>query len=397
MTLRGRARLAAPVLAAGGTRLLQLFLLFVLIQLSSGTAQNTLVTGFALLSSFAIFTDSGGANYLLQLDEGRLGRRVFARAMSLHVLLAVAGGAAASAITLSARGASQDTTVVTVLLALAVAQAAESTMRTARAPYLHRGRDVAYALPDLVLIGLKGPLVLVALVTGALPVLAFVAIPSLVLSVVTYSTNRRPLRRDVPVPRKLTRTILEYGVSGSLSSFYSQAPLVLGTAVLGVATMAPLALAFRIVQPLEILPATIAQQLIPRLRRRRFAPVRVWVWFTGTGLVIAAVLALLAAVSSDALNEPSFDLVVFLLILSSVPVKFGNYALVATAIGHGLVRQRLVAAAVVGLMTLAAVTAALVWAPSTALPAVTVASELFLLVTLGSLLHRRTDKVKVIG
>lgn len=397
MTLRGRARLAAPVLAAGGTRLLQLFLLFVLIQLSSGTAQNTLVTGFALLSSFAIFTDSGGSNYLLQLEEGRLGRRVFARAMGLHVLLALAGGAAASAITLSARGASHDTAVVTVLLALAVAQAAESTMRTARAPSLHGGRDVAYALPDLVLIGLKGPLVLVALVTGVLPVLAFVAIPSLVLSAVTYLTNRRPLRRDVPVQKKLTLTILEYGISGSLSSFYSQAPLVLGTAVLGVATMAPLALAFRIVQPLEILPATISQQLIPRLRRRRFAPVRVWVWFAVTGLVIAGVLALLAVVFSDALTEPSFDLVVFLVILASVPVKFGNYALVATAIGHGLVRQRLVAAAVVGVMTLAAVTAALVWAPSTALPAVTVVSELFLLVTLGSLLHRRTDTAKVIA
>ncbi|KTR51860.1 hypothetical protein NS359_08490 [Curtobacterium oceanosedimentum] len=394
--MRGRTRLAAPVLAAGGTRLLQLFLLFVLIQLSSGTAQNTLVTGFALLSSFAIFTDSGGSNYLLQLDEGRLGRRVFARAMGLHVLLAVAGGAAASAITLNARGASHDAAVVTVLLALAVAQTAESTMRTARAPSLHGGRDVAYALPDLVLIGLKGPLVLVALVTGVLPVLAFVAIPSLVLGTVTYLINRRPLRRDVPVQRKLTLTILEYGVSGSLSSFYSQAPLVLGTAVLGVSMMAPLALAFRIVQPLEILPATVSQQLIPRLRRRRFAPVRVWAWFAMTGLVIAAVLALLAVGFSDAVPA-SFDLVVFLVILTSVPVKFGNYALVATAIGHGLVRSRLVAAAVVGVMTLAAVAAALVWAPSTALPAVTVASELFLLVTLSGLLHRRTETAKVIA
>ncbi|WP_236731563.1 polysaccharide transporter [Curtobacterium oceanosedimentum] len=384
------------MLAAGGTRLLQLFLLFVLIQLSSGTAQNTLVTGFALLSSFAIFTDSGGSNYLLQLDEGRLGRRVFARAMGLHVLLAVAGGAAASAITLNARGASHDAAVVTVLLALAVAQTAESTMRTARAPSLHGGRDVAYALPDLVLIGLKGPLVLVALVTGVLPVLAFVAIPSLVLGTVTYLINRRPLRRDVPVQRKLTLTILEYGVSGSLSSFYSQAPLVLGTAVLGVSMMAPLALAFRIVQPLEILPATVSQQLIPRLRRRRFAPVRVWAWFAMTGLVIAAVLALLAVGFSDAVPA-SFDLVVFLVILTSVPVKFGNYALVATAIGHGLVRSRLVAAAVVGVMTLAAVAAALVWAPSTALPAVTVASELFLLVTLSGLLHRRTETAKVIA
>lgn len=397
MTMGSRARLAAPVLAAGTSRLLQLLLLFVLVQLSSGSAQHTLVTGFALLSSFAIFTDSGSSNYLLQLDDAALGRKVFARALSLHVVLGVAGGAAACAIALGAQDASHDVVVIVVLGALAVGQAAESAMRTARAPSLHSGRDVAYALPDLLLVVSKGPMIVGALVAESLLAIALVAVPSVLLSVTTFWVNRRRLPRGVPLPQKPNRTILEYGVSGSLSSFYSQAPLVLGTAVLGVTTMAPLALAFRIVQPLEILPATIGQQLIPRLRRRRLDPSRVWASLVGTGLVLSGALAVFALVFQDKLAEQSFNLAVFLVVLISVPIKFGNYALVATAIGYGLVRQRLIAAAIVGVVTLAAVIAALLLAPSTALPVVTVASELFLLATLGSLLHRRSDTAKVIA
>jgi hypothetical protein len=75
-----RLGLLLPTGAAGLTRVLQLVLLVALTHLSAGSAANALVTGFALLSSFAIITDSGAANFLLSLPRTRITRGVHARA-----------------------------------------------------------------------------------------------------------------------------------------------------------------------------------------------------------------------------------------------------------------------------------------------------------------------------
>ncbi|RIJ17658.1 polysaccharide transporter, partial [Clavibacter michiganensis subsp. insidiosus] len=86
-----RIGLLLPTGAAGLTRVLQLVLLVVLTQLADESARAALVTGFALLSSFAIITDSGAANFLLSLPRTRLTRSVHARAVGFHAALGSVG------------------------------------------------------------------------------------------------------------------------------------------------------------------------------------------------------------------------------------------------------------------------------------------------------------------
>jgi hypothetical protein len=382
-----RLGLLLPTGAAGLTRVLQLVLLVVLTRVSEGQAQNALVTGFALLSSFAIITDSGAANFLLSLPRTRLTRGVHARAVAFHAGLGSIGAAIAVVLTVAAASAIPGEAVL-LLVALGVSQVLDSLTRTIRAPLLVGRRDASYAFPDLALVVLKAvPLAIAALVPEALVLLAFPAV-SLVVTAGTWIAVRRGLPTVGDAPVRVFPQILEYGLSGSLSALYSQAPLVLGTAILGADAAAPLALAYRIVQPLEVLPATLSQQLIPRIRAAG-RPARAYWWrFALGGLVLAGILALLREPVAQVFGGDAFDQVVFLVILVSVAPKFGNYALMAYAMGSGLVRVRLTATIVTGVVAVVLTLAAALTAGTALLAGVTLASELVLSAVIAALLIR---------
>jgi hypothetical protein len=389
---RSRLSLLAPVIAAGSTRVLQLVLLAVLLTLAEGSAQATLVAGFALLSSFAILTDSGATNYLLSLTRDRLGRPVHLRATAVHIVLATAGATAAVVITLNSGGAERGTGVIVVMAGLAVSQVFDSVTRTTRAPQLVLGRDGSYALPDIALVISKAPVLVAALLLDRVEVLAIVAIPSTAIAAYTFFANRRAIAGSVEAPPRMLRTIAQFGLSGSLSALYSQAPLVLGTIILGVGPIAPLALAYRVVQPLEVVPATVSQQLIPRVRNLKHSFVRYWAVFLLTGLVFTGLLALFLPLISELVGDDAFDPTVFLIIALSVGPKFGNYALVAFSMGRGYISQRLTATIVIGVI---AVTLTLVFSVAlgnTALASVTLISEGLLAVVLSLLIRARMKK-----
>jgi hypothetical protein len=283
---------------------------------------------------------------------------------------------------------------VLLLVALGVSQVLDSLTRTIRAPLLVGRRDASYAFPDLALVVLKAvPLAIAALVPEALVLLAFPVV-SLVVTAGTWIAVRRGLPTTGDEPVRVFPQILEFGLSGSLSALYSQAPLVLGTAILGVDAVTPLALAYRVVQPLEVLPATLSQQLIPRIRTAGRAARAYWWRFALGGLVLAGILALLREPVARVFGGDAFDQVVFLVILLSVAPKFGNYALMAYAMGSGLVRVRLTATIVTGVVAVALTLIACLTAGTALLAGVTLAAELVLSAAIAALLirHRNVRK-----
>ncbi|MFT2707133.1 polysaccharide transporter [Clavibacter zhangzhiyongii] len=386
-----RLGLLLPTGAAGLTRVLQLVLLVVLTRVAEGSAQNALVTGFALLSSFAIITDSGAANFLLSLPRTRLTRSVHARAVAFHAGLGSLGAAVAVVLTIAAASSIPGEAVL-LLVALGVSQVLDSLTRTIRAPLLVGRRDASYAFPDLALVVLKAvPLAIAALVPEALVLLAFPVV-SLVVTAGTWIAVRRGLATTSDEPVRVFPQILEFGLSGSLSALYSQAPLVLGTAILGVDAVTPLALAYRVVQPLEVLPATLSQQLIPRIRAAG-RPARAYWWrFALGGLVLAGILALIREPVERVFGGDAFDQAIFLVVLLSVAPKFGNYALMAYAMGSGLIRVRLTATVVTGVVAVALTLAACLTAGPALLAGVTLAAELVLSAAIAVLLIRTRRK-----
>jgi hypothetical protein len=386
-----RLGLLLPTGAAGLTRVLQLVLLVVLTRLAEGSAQSALVTGFALLSSFAIITDSGAANFLLSLPRTRLTRSVHARAVGFHAALGTLGAAVAVLITVAA-ASSMPGEAVLLLVALGVSQVLDSLTRTIRAPLLVGRRDASYAFPDLALVVLKAvPLAIAVLVPEILVLLAFPLV-SLVATAGTWIAVRRGRATTSDEPVRVFPQILEYGLSGSLSALYSQAPLVLGTAILGVDAVTPLALAYRVVQPLEVLPATLSQQLIPRIRAAG-RPARAYWWrFALGGLVLAGILALLRSPVEQVFGGGAFDQAIFLVVLLSVAPKFGNYALMAYAMGSGLVRVRLTATVVTGVVAVILTLVAALTAGPALLAGVTLAAELVLSAAIAVLLVRSRRK-----
>ncbi|WP_233189114.1 lipopolysaccharide biosynthesis protein [Subtercola sp. Z020] len=377
------------------TRVIQLIVLVVLLALSSGSEQSTLVAGFALLSSFAIFTDSGASSYLLSVPKHQLGRIVHGQATGVHILLSTLGALAAVAITLSSSGSAVTTAVVLVLSGLGVSQICDSVTRTTRAPQLVHRRDAHYAVPDVALVLAKAPVLVLAVVFDRVELLALLAVPSLIIVLVTYAANRRALEPVEAEPQRVFRSIAEFGLSGSLSALYSQAPLVIGTALLGVDAIAPLAVAYRVAQPLEVIPATISQQLIPRVRTLGHSFVRYWLLFVGLGLACAAVLIVAQDLVRAVLGSEHFDSLVFVLIVLSMGPKFGNYALVAYSMGSGYIRQRLIATITVGIIAVTLTLVACLLFGNTALATVTLVSELTLAAVLSLLIRARSRKVVV--
>jgi hypothetical protein len=386
-----RLGLLLPTGAAGLTRVLQLVLLVALTHLSAGPDGNALVTGFALLSSFAIITDSGAANFLLSLPRASLTRGVHARAVAFHAGLGTIGAAVAVLLTVAAASTASRETVL-LLVALGVSQVLDSLTRTIRAPLLVGRRDASYAFPDLALVVLKAvPLAIAVLVPELLVLLAFPLV-SLVVTAGTWIAVRRDLATTSDAPVRVFPQILEFGLSGSLSALYSQAPLVLGTAILGVDAVTPLAIAYRVVQPLEVLPATLSQQLIPRIRTAGRSARAYWWRFALGGLVLAGIIALIREPVEQVFGGDAFDQVVFLVILLSVAPKFGNYALMAYAMGSGLIRVRLTATIVTGVVAVVLTLVACLTAGTVLLAGVTLVSELVLSAAIAALLIRNRRK-----
>ena len=343
-------RLGFPTASTGLVRLLQLAVLAVLTQFAPPESRDVLVAGFGLISSFAMLTDSGAGNFLLATPAGELVRPLFRRALAYHFVLSAAGGAVALAYLGYAAGAALEPGALVVLVALALSQTFDSTCRIVRTPMLTAKRDMSYSLPEMALFATKAPIVAVAAIASDVSWLLLLPVPSLLVLSVTAIVARRYVIAGERAPDRLFLRIAEFGWTGTLSAAYSQAPLLVGTAILPLPALAALTIAFRVVQALDFLPGTVSLQLIPRVRDRSTSPLAYWLAFALPGAVlVVAVIACLPLISAI-LGGDAVDPVVFALVALSFAPKSGNYAVVAYLMGMGRIRARLWVTTVVSLL-----------------------------------------------
>ena len=336
-----------PTVSTGLVRMLQLVVLLILANVASAASAHVLVAGFGLIGAFAMMSDSGAVNFVLSRPPADLDRRVFDRAVGFHLALAVAGAVGALILTALTTGTGVVGEVALVLFALAATQAFDSAGRVTRAPALVRHDDARYAAPDFVLFAAKVPILLAAVVTASpLPLLAL-PVPSLAVLAWTYLANRDALGpASVDSVPRLYRQILEFGFTGFLSAGFSQVPLVVAALALPVADVAALSVIYRVVQSLDLVPATLSLQLMPRVRDRPAGPWRYWALFAAGGAIVAAAIVAFAPVLQLLFGRIELPWGAIVFIAAAFAPKAGNFALVAYLMGVGRIRTRLAITAI---------------------------------------------------
>ncbi len=331
-----------PTVSTGLVRVLQLAIMLVLANRGSDTDRDLLVAGFGLLTSFAMMTDSGAGNFLLSSPLGRITRNVYARAVGFHLTLATVGAVAALIFIAWPAGGYIPPTVLALLLALAVTQTVDSTGRIIRIPAMVAKKDAAYALPDVILFLLKLPIIVGAFLSADVRMLLLLPLPSLVVAAAALWIRFRSLSRAHLREPRLTRRILEFGVTGALSAFYSQSPLLIAAAILPLSQIATLTIVYRLIQALDLLPGTLSLQMIPRVRERGTSPWAYWALFFAGGATVALCVILAKPLIELLFGQQFDDVLVFIFVALSFAPKSGNYALVAFLMGVGRIRSRFV-------------------------------------------------------
>lgn len=368
--------IASPSAAAILLRLTQLLILACIGNLSQGSQELGLVASFGVIAAIAVLAESGAVNFLLSSNRAEITQATFLRVASLQLLVALASSALAIGYCVVTFGAVIGD-AVWLIVALSFAQAVDSVLRVVRAPFLLIGADHWFAAADGALAVIKCVVVVVAVLSRSLLPLLTLPIVSVVAAVIFWRAGRG-LFSVGPSRPGVWRKSLGFGVSGASSALYSQAPLLIGATFLPLTAVAALSVAYRIVQPAEIIPATFSQQATPRLRAGRLRVSQLWGVFVGVGLLAGVVLWGLRPVIELLLGVTINPTVIFLVVLLSLPLKFGNYALTAGLYAKQLVRSKLFVTLFVGLLAVIATLLLSINQDAVQVASVTVASELLL-------------------
>ncbi|NUU16967.1 hypothetical protein HP550_06855 [Cellulomonas humilata] len=378
--------LALPTAATVSLRLSQFLVLVVLGQIPSSPVRNVLVAAVGTLSAFTIVTESGAANYILSRRQGHLGRGDYRTALAFQALLGLLGAAAAVTLSLTRSGGIVPVHYWLVLVAVAVSQVLDSLLRAARAPLLLGSRDAAYALPEFLLAVGKISTIGVAFATAQLGTLFALPVISLVIASWTIRSVRRDLLPERARVGHVAREIIPFGLTGSVSSMYSQLPVIVSAAVLPVSVTAMLTVACRVIQPLEILPGTASLQLLPRVRRLKRRLSQWWLAFLLTGALLATGALIAAPYIEKLFGLSSWNSLVYLLVAIALVPKAGNYFLAAGAMGYGGIRWRLLATCTVAGFSIASCLLLVGRFGAEGLATTMVVSEILLAVGLGIVL-----------
>jgi hypothetical protein len=371
-----RARLVAPSMGAVILRATQLIILVVISQAANDPLKAPLIASFGIIGAVGVMTDSGAANFLLA-DRGELSRRLLGRVISIHAGIALSGAVSAIAYSAWRFDPIQTADAIWVVVSLGLTQALDSTTRVCRTPQLAHGADHRYAAVDFLLAALKMPVVVLAYTDRELLWLIGLPVASVCVLLYALQASARLLPTGDP-PNRLAGRVLLYGVTGAASALYSQSPLLISSALLPAGEIAVLTLCYRLTQPLELLPATLGQQAMPRFRAGTLALRRYSVGLVGLGGALGLAVFVSLPVIEWAFGAEITPVAVFLVIVASVPIKFGNYGLTAYVLAHGLVHQRLFITVAVGLSAIVAVLAGAVAGSLEAVAAVTLGSEILL-------------------
>lgn len=385
-----RLTIVAPSAAAVLLRGVQLALLVAISAREAGADRSYLIAVLGVLGATAIIADSGAGNYLLVQSRDRVTSSLVLRVARLHAAIAGVGGVAALGFCLASFGPPETVVVAAVVAGLAWTQVADSCVRVLRAPRLVAGDDAGFAAFDIAIALGKAPWLVAYIATGSLwwlvglPMVSSAVVVGLGLSLLAGPGESRPsLRR---------RDVLLFGMNGAASSLYSQSPLLVSAAMLPLTDVVLLTLCYRLLQPLELVPATLAQQVLPRARRGKLSPGPVWLAFAGGGALLALSAVAARPVIEALLNANITPLAPFVIVAAATPLKFGNFALTAFAMARNAIRRKLLLTLMVG--TVATLSALLIcqFSPTpSAVAFVTLAAESGLAIGLIAILRSKKD------
>ncbi|WP_110181295.1 hypothetical protein [Nocardioides solisilvae] len=342
-----------------------------------------------------VVTDSGAAAYLAILE--RPGPRVLRQLVAWQALV---GGVAAGvgALLVLRAAAAGDATVLVVALAVPATSAVESVGRLCRVQWLRGERVHAYASVDggyaaarLVPVGclLAGwgawsfvPGLVLAL-AATLVVWAGARVEAQADAVAAASVAADRAAGDEPVPfARTVRRSMAYGVPVMATGLYSQAPVVVTAALSSVETAAAVAVAARLVQPLEMVAASYSQMALPALARGRMVREHLLAVLGAQGLALGVGGAVGVAGFLWVTGADRDGWVLAFLMLAVLPVKYLNYGQAALLTAARRPDLRTVVSVGLGLVCLTAVVL-VARGPAWEVGAVVVVNELLLLVGLG--------------
>ncbi|MBK8460503.1 MAG: hypothetical protein IPL43_10275 [Micropruina sp.] len=368
-------------------RINQLLLLLLAVAVSPPSSRDFVAIAFGTMTAFAIFADSGSSNYILAQGGQGVSRRAFGIAIRTHLGLGAGGLLLAMLLLISRSQATVSPLLWVTLLAAGVSQILDSLLRVTRAPMLLAGRDGHYALPELTLGCAKLVVLGAVYLSGSLVPLLLLPILSLAAVLVTHRVVISGLATtDSSAP--LLGRILRFGAAGAASACYSQMPVILAAIYLSLPEAAMLSVAYRVVQPLEVVPMSVSTQLLPRVRTHVRRPSRWWAAFCAYGATAALAVVAFGDVLAASLGISEWSTTILAIVAGSLVVKSGNYALASILMGLGGVSRRLLLTACVGLFSVLGLTLAGLAATSAHMAAVSLASELLLCLGLFVLIRR---------
>lgn len=351
LTARTFARLAAPSLAGVALRMAQLLVLFALAAAALPGQRDAVLAAFGVASAFAIVADAGSLNFLLSADQARVTRWMVDRCLRLQCAVGLLGAIGAIAVCVVRFPVLRDSTLLVVVTCLALTPMLDSCFRVARAYWLVQSADHRFALYDGLSALVKAIVAAIVVWRGDVTWCVILPLASLLMLAIAGREMRSVLPTGRPLPA-LRASVLVFGANGAASALYSQSPMVVASLTLPVEVVAVLTICYRVTQPLELLPSTLAQQVLPRLRSGRIGVGVVHLSFSALGLSCAVAVVLAIPGIEQVFSTPLVPELLPLVVAAALPFKFGNYAMAASMFARSMVREKLAVTIVVGLVAL---------------------------------------------
>jgi hypothetical protein len=305
-----------------------------------------MIATFGVVAAVGVLSDSGAALYIL--NSTNLSSKDFKKCLALQLSISLSASLIGTAYSFLALEWRDSFSVIALILSLFISQSADSLVRVARAVQLLRGSDLKYASGDALLAITKIAAAGAVAATSSLAFLALLPVASSAIAAYFISKSLRGLESSEPHASIVD--VLKFGLSGVFSGMYSQAPYLIAVAIIAPESVAELAIIIRTMQPLEIAPAVASQQLMPRVTKRRLAPIPIWISFVAVGAGAGGAVVLARPIIERVFDTSLESQVAIYTLAIALAVKYGNYALTAFALALGGVTKKIYASAIAGLV-----------------------------------------------
>lgn len=334
-----RIRHLMPSISTAASKVTQLLLLSAVSYVYLGDRADEMLVSYLLVSSFVQLSDSGAIGYLLVHRELSTNSHAVRRVLAIQTLTVGVGliaGLACSVVFVGVR----DLDLILVLVALALAQLGDGLARIVRSVFLIRHEPMAFAIPEFVVATVRALIMIAAIFSGAPLLLLLSCVPSVANFFYSWWSVSKIFAPNVEGIVVKMRSVLLFGVSGSVSALYSQSPIMIASILLSPAVAAPLAVGYRIAQAAEFVPATFAQQLLPRIAENKSRSMRRVLMFAGLGAVVAGMIWLFRDALAVFIAFPPGTEIVLLVLILSLPFKFANHFLISLTMAMHLLKAR---------------------------------------------------------